>query len=417
MPSGLAGRIETGTTLRIRIEVPSKCHEGRAASPSCGVSHHFRDARRFNGVPVVFRSHPRLGIVALASFAALAFTIRSQPASAAAPRCSSEERAELLAPSTPERPLVSLSCSIQLDRNDVVTRQIIVEGKSADGMRVDCNGALIDGEANTVNKNRYTVFIRSLGETEPEMTNNRPAGIEFHNCRIRGSIRIQGLRMTRGANGSWQSSRSLGHTARAQAAAPTRIVFDGLDIVTNHNSAIYVAFGVTHVQIRNSKISGAIGYPAIYLDAESGSNIIENNLIAARVANREQIAIDGSASNIIRNNVFSNIRAGGIFLYRNCGERGIVRHQKPEHNIIQGNEFFDGVERKNVPLIWVGSRNGKRSFCAEDAGLPFGSSVDDGDFADENRIEKNIVVTRGSPEFIRDAGRRNLVVGNMVRMR
>ena len=58
--------------------------------------------------------------------------------------------------------------------------------------------------------------------------------------------------------------------------------------------------------------------------------------------------------------------------------------------------------------IWLGSRQGRRSYCEDDAGYPFGSSVDNRDFADHNTVQRNFfqpVTNRG----IRDDG-----VGNRV---
>ena len=51
-------------------------------------------------------------------------------------------------------------------------------------------------------------------------------------------------------------------------------------------------------------------------------------------------------------------------------------------------------------------------YCNDDAGLPFGSSKDDGDFADNNIVKDNTFT--GSARTIRNDGARNLVESNVL---
>jgi hypothetical protein len=95
---------------------------------------------------------------------------------------------------------------------------------------------------------------------------------------------------------------------------------------------------------------------------------------------------------------------GGIYLYRNCGEGGTVRHQPPQNNFIAGNT----IDNTGGYGIWLGSRNGGRFYCNDDKGFPFGSSQDDGDFADNNTIRGNIFTN--SARTIRDDGKTNSLV-------
>ena len=100
--------------------------------------------------------------------------------------------------------------------------------------------------------------------------------------------------------------------------------------------------------------------------------------------------MDGSAENVISGNTFRVAWQGGIHLYRNCGEGGTIRHQTPSRNVITGNRFIYDVPL-HLPAIDVGSREGRRLYCGEDDGYPFGSSLDDGDGATDNVVDGNVV--------------------------
>ena len=113
---------------------------------------------------------------------------------------------------------------------------------------------------------------------------------------------------------------------------------------------------------------------------------------------REHIAIDGSAANLIAENLFEEITNGGVFIYRNCGEGGTVRHQEPHRNIIAGNVFFHTEPVLFDTSIWIGSRNLTYwfyDFCDLDAGYDFGSSASDLDFAEDNVAVDNLFVGGG----------------------
>jgi len=106
-------------------------------------------------------------------------------------------------------------------------------------------------------------------------------------------------------------------------------------------------------------------------------------------------------------NTFKQTTRGGIYLYRNCGEGGTVRHQSPQQNLIEKNTFnLQGLNRGHWG-IWIGSRNGNRNYCEHDAGYPFGSSVDNGDFANNNTIRNNKF--SGSDNTILDDGKNNTI--------
>lgn len=234
----------------------------------------------------------------------------------------------------------------------------------------------------------------------------RPEGIVVRNARIRGSVRIMGL----GRNGEAplvkESSHREGHTARTQAAAPAGILISGVEIEAVRPIPLYLGPGVTKVTVENSSFTGWSCSVGIYLDAETADNVIRNNTFSLRTG-REIIAVDGSADNHIEGNRFERFPFGGIYLYRNCGEGGTVRHQTPRGNVIACNHFAGTPCSLKSYGVWLGSRNGHRSYCHLDDGYPFGSSLDNGDFADDNHLTGNRF--RYPIRTIRDDGRDNRI--------
>ena len=222
--------------------------------------------------------------------------------------------------------------------------------------------------------------------------------ITIKRCKINGSIRTIGLGHNGEAPGVKASSITLGHTARAQAAAPKNTVLYAVTITGHGRIPLYLGPGTTRLTMSDSTIKGRSDSVALYLDAESGSNIFRHNTFALTSSSREVIALDGSADNQILGNTISASN-GGIYLYRNCGEGGTVRHQAPQNNFIAGNT----IDNAGGYGIWLGSRNGGRFYCNDDAGFPFGSSQDDGDFADGNIARDNTFTN--SARTIRDDGK------------
>ena len=320
--------------------------------------------------------------------------------------CSPAKRKEVLEPAGPTQRKVSLTCSLTLDPKDVVTKGIVFEGSAASNAQLDCNGATIDGRGPNAAPHQIYVVSKKISDTEW----SAPHDVSIRNCKVFGNIRVAGMSDNGEGDDIRKSSLSLGHTARAQAAAPSGIVFDNIDFTSVGGSGIYFAPGTTHSVFKNSTIKGSMASVSIYLDAESADNVIQNNLFNAESKVREVIAVDGSSRNTIVGNFFSGLSHGGIFLYRNCGEGGTVRHQSPHWNKIINNVFYynkmsddttwvdelkvdvwnlfasvDKVAGPN-PSIWIASRNGNRDYCDLDKGYDFGSS------ANNNDLVKNTVI-------------------------
>jgi parallel beta-helix repeat protein len=145
---------------------------------------------------------------------------------------------------------------------------------------------------------------------------------------------------------------------------------------------------VTGVTIRRVRIHGA-GSSGIYLETGSqGSQVVDNAITGNGFREngpdgqttslggttvwywgpgREGISVDGSAGNRIAGNTLSGNSAGGIFLYKNCGEyhlsrpdRWFDRRLHADGNVIEGNRISDGPNG-----VWVGSRMGENTLPME----------------------------------------------------
>lgn len=298
------------------------------------------------------------------------------------PACTAEQmQAVLQITDTP----LSLTCSVTLSAGQTISRPLRLEGPQARGTVINCNTGTIGRETRPVTTSNPTVAIWSRKDVDGSWL--RPTDIAIRNCHIIGNIRIWGM----GSDGSYDdlraSSRQTGHIERTQEAAPTRILLENLTVTGRSSIPLYVGPGVTEVSLIHSTLNGSTTATAIYLDAESARNHITYNRILTRTG-REMIAIDGSAYNTITGNRFDLHGQAGILLYRNCGERGVVRHQTPSHNRIENNAFT-GASWLRPRLVVENARNGRRSYCSDDAGYPFGSSIDDRDNATGNIIRNN----------------------------
>ena len=306
------------------------------------------------------------------------------PALPAARPCTAAETAELTQPA--DQPYVLL-CRAVLAPDARVTRRILIEGTEASGAGIDCRGASLGVPGRATTTRTPTVAIQSRRLDGPRWS--RPTDVSLSNCTIHGAIRVWG----KGANGRIEdlhaSSRTPGHTAAAQAAAPTRVALTNLTFAATGSIPLYLGPGVTGVTVERPRFTGRSVSTAIYLDAESADNAITGGLFDIRTG-REQVAVDGSARNRITGNRFALGGRGGVFLYRNCGEDAVIRHQTPSDNQITDNVFTGAAWFRSRAVV-VGSRDGNRPYCRDDRGWPFGSSLDDGDHATGNVVARNTV--------------------------
>jgi parallel beta-helix repeat protein len=162
-------------------------------------------------------------------------------------------------------------------------------------------------------------------------------------------------------------------------------------------SGIFVDGYVTGVTLSGIEIarSGGVG---VYLEAGSKDNVVEDSAIhhngykdtgpegvpivvggqefRYQYTGREGIAIDGSRDNVIRNNSIHDNSAGGIFLYKNCGEYATTepdgwwtRRYGATGNLIEGNDI--GSEETGV---WVASRAAENQEFMDCSDTPYVSA-------------------------------------------
>ena len=323
-------------------------------------------------------------------------------------QCNAGVYESVRAPATKQDATVELNCNLTLSPGDTITKRLILSGAAASGTVLDCKGATLDGSRGTVNFSRPSILIRSTRPGNGAWS--APSEITVRNCVIKGAVRLQGLGTNGQAKAVKASSLTADHTAFAQASAPANILLSALTIVADERVPLYIGPGVTKVRVEKSTLKGQSNGPALYLDAESAENTISENRFAVD-SPREQIAIDGSARNTISANTFDNPVRGGIFLYRNCGEGGTIRHQKPQYNTISGNMFEYRRTFLVKPAVWMNSRNGWRLYCFRDPAHPFGSSLSSEDFAQFNTVTGNRF-TGATPSLIWNSDPSNIVTGN-----
>lgn len=240
---------------------------------------------------------------------------------------------------------------------------------------LDCNGAIIDGE------NKVNIGILIKGKSLRDIT--------VRNCTIK-NFNDAGVMITSGIRLKQHGDRKYYYRV-----APKNITLDKLLVENSSRVGVnfnaYVADSVlSNSVVRNSKGVG------VYLSQGSSNNKLDSNVIEGNGASgkqsslREGVAVDSSARNLIEDNTFIDNAAGGIFLYKNCGERfstgrSVLRWQSSNENLIKNNKFVGGRIG-----VWVASRQ-SRDLSGWDCG---DTPVDDDgkyfeDFANKNSISGN----------------------------
>lgn len=193
----------------------------------------------------------------------------------------------------------------------------------------------------------------------------------------------------------------------------------------SRGSGIFVDGYVTGVTISEVEIVGA-GSVGIYLEAGSKGSVIEDSTITDNgyadvtpegvpfeiggveyryeSTGREGIAVDGSRENLIRNNFLARNSAGGIFLYKNCGEYAT---EKPAQHWVRRYGADDNVIEHNVITeqgtgIWVGSRMAENQLfmdCSDPTYLESEVAAYHLDRAERNVVRDNVL--RGVDHGIR----------------
>lgn len=186
-------------------------------------------------------------------------------------------------------------------------------------------------------------------------------------------------------------SSGLGANARSVTAdqGTYKVTIENTVFRANVGGGTYIRPHVHDVTIRDS-IFQANESVAIYVELAHRivieRNGFEKNGWRGTRRFREAIAIDAARDNQIVGNTFRSNGAGGIFLYRNCGEfGGPTRWQGSDDNLIRDNAFANEARG-----VWVASRQGANleALRCSDKSL-YGAEPRFRDYADRNKIEKN----------------------------
>jgi hypothetical protein len=277
------------------------------------------------------------------------------------------------------------TCNLTMQPDQTITRKLIFQGAQSSGVTLNCGGGTIGDHNDDI------VNIIEIRATHRGGIWVPPHDITIQNCYISGGVRLYGKGMTAGAKVYRESSYTLQHVSDTRNSSPYYITLDNVTIEGEDHVIVYFGPGTHHSTLKNSTLYGTI-HALLYLGAESFGNTIENNTFNGDFITREAIAVDASASNRIISNTILNVANGGIFLYRNCGEKGTVRHTTPSNNEITDNEILH--QNPIWPLatqvgIYLGSRDGGKGYCHEDDGYPYGSSISDQDHARFNMVTGN----------------------------
>jgi parallel beta-helix repeat protein len=214
-------------------------------------------------------------------------------------------------------------------------------------------------------------------------------------------------------------------TERIRAAAPHRIRLENLTIDSNAKGhQVYAGPGTTRLTMLGCTLIGKSAGPALYLSMEGGEHAIKRCLFNTETGmRREVIAIDGSRDSLIQGCTFKRCTYGGIYIYRNSGEDGTIRHQRPTGNVITRNRFdlsgmwwFGPLRDALLPEVphgvILGSRQGGADYDNADKGHPWGSSADNRDFARGNTVEGNLFRGDWLNRWILDNDKGNTIKDN-----
>ena len=243
---------------------------------------------------------------------------------------------------------------------------------------LDCRGAVLEGD----NERPFGIMINSKGKPLSDVT--------VRNCKVRHFTR-SGIRITSDIAANKLSPNHEKNYRRT----PTRITLENVEVTGSGRVGIYFDDYVTHSTLSHSIVRDSY-MSGIYLEHSSRNNkvvdnqIIDNGHERFGKGKREGLAVDSSAYNLIEGNRFESNGAGGVFLYKNCGEhfstgKSVIRWQHSDYNIIRNNTFV------NEPVgIWLASRQNR-----DLSGFDCGDKPREGslkfypDYADNNVVGQN----------------------------
>lgn len=303
-----------------------------------------------------------------------------------------------------------LTTSAHLDPSCTFTGGVEIR---ASDVVLDCRGARIEDVAGT----------RGRGIVVAAPSTVALANVTVRNCIVAGFL--NNVRITR------EGFRTLVEGTEYQNAFEN-IVIENSHLYSSRGSGVFVDAYVTGVTLRDLDIadSGSVG---VYLEAGSKGNVVARNTLRGngfgdvvpegvpfvlngvefryRSTGREAIAVDGSRDNVIEDNWIEGSSAGGIFLYKNCGEDATARPNQwwPRRYGADGNRIERNVIRNEENGVWIGSRmaeNQRFMDCSDPAYVANGFVRIHRDFAANNLVADNLFVDVTWGVRIEDDGNR-----------
>ena len=279
----------------------------------------------------------------------------------------------------------------------------------------------MEKETLTIQDSNQVIDLKGKSLNKNILIKGPVSNIRIVNGTVKGEIRLR--------PNNTSGNTKPGYTERVRKNSPSYVILEDLTIDTDGTThQVYFGVGSTYSKIINCNFKGKSLGPVIYLSPEGGHHEILNNVFDSNTgARREVLSIDGSVDNLIQNNNFKKCIWGGIYLYRNCGEKGTVRHQKPQNNKILDNKFrLTGMnsirfsDRSghqatfiSIPYgIILGSRQGNSSYCDLDDMYDIGSGKSNLDFARLNRVIGNRFEGDWFKRHILDNDKNNIVADN-----
>ncbi len=276
---------------------------------------------------------------------------------------------------------------------------------TASGAVLDCRGARIEITSAESGQGILVETPASVALTD----------VAVRNCIVDGPF-TNSLRIRR------QGFKDLAEGAEYENAT-ANILVESSHFYDSRGSGVFVDGFVTGVTLRDVEVSGSGGV-GVYLEAGSKDNVIETSRIhhngfgdvtpegvpftfggtefRYESTGREGIAIDGSRDNIVRHNWISYNSAGGIFLYKNCGEDATTQPASHwvRHYGATGNRIEDNFISSEKNGIWIGSRAAENQLpmdCSDPAYIDTPGQKVYLDPASDNTVHHNdfLYVSRG----------------------
>ena len=240
----------------------------------------------------------------------------------------------------------------------------------ASNVTLDCRGAKVSRGASAIDS--YGILV-----TTPASTSL--SDVTIRNCAVSGFS--NNLRVTR------TGFKTL--AAGSEYLTPTsNIIIDNSSFLRSRASGIFIDGYVTGVTLTRVTVSGS-GSVGIYLEAGSKDNVITGSVIARNgfpsgvqtfdlngtpiqyvSTGREGIAVDGSRDNWIHDNLIVDNSAGGVFLYKNCGEDVSAAGHWVRRYGATGNRIEDNKFVLSANGVWIGSRAAENQHFMDCSDLP-----------------------------------------------